>query len=138
LLLLLLLLLCGGAYAIWRVIQNEPAPGTTPTPGATSVITTPPATTPPVTTAPPTTPPATTGPVTIAVPNVVGLNGQQADEQLRAAGFTNIKFVNGDNDGTAVQLLQDWTVQAQNPVAGQQATSDQEITVTVIKPSGGM
>jgi len=133
----LLLLLCGGAYALWKVLQDEPAGGGGGTPTTPPVVqTTPvtPPTTPPATTAPPTTPPVTL----IEVPNVVGKNGQAADEQLRAAGFTNIKFVNGDNDGTAVQLLQDWTVTAQNPAAGQMVPGDTEIVLTAIKPSGGM
>ena len=149
---MLLLCLGGTAWYIWFRPGSTPGAGdATPTPTATSQVTTPPATTepaapPPTATATATATPAPTEtasptetePATIDVPNVVGKTGAQADKILRDAGFTKITFVSGDDPSDPVQILGEWKVTEQSPAAGEKVAPDTEIVLTVTKLGGGL
>ncbi|TVT15408.1 hypothetical protein FNH06_36210 [Amycolatopsis acidiphila] len=92
---------------------------------------TPPATT-PASTASSTTAPATTAEL-ITVPDVSGLNHQDAQNRMQAAGLYNLREVDGTGQGRALVLDRNWVQVAQDPPAGSKVPKDTVITLTAIK-----
>lgn len=65
--------------------------------------------------------------------DLVGKNGQLADDELRKVGFVNIKY--GAQGATAPDPahLADWNVSAVEPAGGTPAQSNDNIVVTLVK-----
>ena len=71
----------------------------------------------------------------IAVPaDLVGKNAQTADDELRKAGFVNIKYGSADTTVTVDPAhLADWKVTKTDPAGGATVPSNENIVVTVVK-----
>jgi len=67
-----------------------------------------------------------------AVPDLVGLDGETAQDQLEDAGF-KVEFDAGDD---FVVLAKNWTVDSQEPAAGSEVESGSTVTLVVSKPEG--
>lgn len=70
----------------------------------------------------------------IVIPtDLVGKNGQLADDELRKVGFVNIKY--GAQGATAPDPahLADWNVAKVEPAGGSPAQSNDNIVVTLVK-----
>jgi hypothetical protein len=75
-------------------------------------------------------------PARITIPtDLVGKNAQLADDELRKAGFVNLKYGTQDTTLPApdAQHLADWNVAAVNPAPGAVAGSTDNIVLTVVK-----
>jgi hypothetical protein len=93
------------------------APGTTEPPG----------------TAPPVPPTATSTAVLITVPDVSGMNHQDAQNRMQAAGLYNLREVDGTGQGRALVVDRNWVQVGQDPPAGSKVPRDAVITLTAIK-----
>lgn len=70
----------------------------------------------------------------IAVPNVIGVNAQVADDILRKAGFVNIRYGSADTPAAVDPAhLADWKVTKTDPFAGEMKPSNTNIVMTVVK-----
>ena len=67
----------------------------------------------------------------ITVPDVVGMKGDVATEALEKAGLTQRPSYTDVDGKESVWKPSNWSVTAQNPVAGTQVPADQAITLTV-------
>ncbi|WP_261559858.1 PASTA domain-containing protein, partial [Frankia tisae] len=121
--------------------------GSTATTTASAVVPAPVASAPPVTGVPPVTsgapaaggsiaagavaPVASTTPAPRrAVPNVVGLNHQTAQDTLQAAGFYNLAEQDGTGQGRMLVLDRNWHVIAQAPGPGTVISTDGQVMLT--------
>jgi len=98
-----------------------------------------PAPTPPTPTSTPTTPAAPgsgaeTAPTKlITVPDVSGMNHQQAQDAMQAAGLYHLREVDGKGLGRMMVVDSNWRQTGQSPAAGTQVTPDAVITLTAVK-----
>lgn len=67
----------------------------------------------------------------ITVPDVVGMKGDVATEALEKAGLTQTPSYTDVDGKESVWKPSNWSVTAQDPVAGTQVPADQAITLTV-------
>lgn len=77
----------------------------------------------------------TSAAATIAVPKVVGQHLDAATSALTAVGLTKTTPTDGSGQGRAVLNSNNWIVQNQKPAAGTRVTTQQVITLVVVKPS---
>ncbi|MDQ0379166.1 PASTA domain-containing protein [Amycolatopsis thermophila] len=90
-----------------------------------------PAATPP---APVSAPPAPAGSAElVTVPDVSGMNHQQAQDTMQAAGLYNLREVDGKGLGRTLVVDRNWVQVGQDPPAGTKVTPDTVITLTAIK-----
>ncbi|OXM73065.1 hypothetical protein CF166_11115 [Amycolatopsis sp. KNN50.9b] len=69
----------------------------------------------------------------ITVPDVSGLNHQQAQDTMQAAGLYNLREVDGKGLGRVLVVDSNWVQVGQDPPAGTKVTADTVITLTAIK-----
>jgi hypothetical protein len=81
------------------------------------------------------TPPATrtTEAKLITVPDVSGMNHQDAQNTMQAAGLYNLREVDGKGQGRALVLDRNWVQTGQSPSAGTKVAPDTVITLTAVK-----
>ena len=74
-------------------------------------------------------------PTVVAMPDLVGLNGQVAVDKLTALGFSrlHIGFGSADPNASVVILPANWKVVAQSVPAGAQVDISSNITLTAVK-----
>ncbi|MGC7094425.1 PASTA domain-containing protein [Amycolatopsis lurida] len=114
----LLLASCGGA---------PPAPTSTPAPVPASATATATATSSAAASA------AGTPAATITVPDVSGMNHQDAQNAMQAAGLYNLREVDGKGLGRALLVDRNWVQTGQSPPAGTKVAPDAVITLTAVK-----
>jgi len=68
----------------------------------------------------------------LKVPDVVGMNAQDAYDKLDKLGFTNINT--GSDDGSVPMLLTNWNVKSQSVPAGKKISRGRSITLTLTRP----
>ncbi|QWF81248.1 PASTA domain-containing protein [Amycolatopsis sp. CA-230715] len=69
-------------------------------------------------------------PLLIEVPDVAGMNHQQAQDTMQAAGLHNLRQVDGKGLGRPLTAARDWVQVGQDPPAGAQVAPDITITLT--------
>ncbi|KAA9165023.1 PASTA domain-containing protein [Amycolatopsis acidicola] len=69
----------------------------------------------------------------ITVPDVSGMNHQQAQDTMQAAGLFNLREVDGKGLGRALVVDRNWVQVAQDPPAGSRVPPDTVITLTAVK-----
>lgn len=69
----------------------------------------------------------------ITVPDVSGMNHQQAQDTMQAAGLYNLREVDGTGQGRALVVDRNWVQVGQDPPAGTQVRPDTVITLTAVK-----
>lgn len=72
-------------------------------------------------------------PKLVTVPAVVGKNAAVAEDELKRAGFTKIRFSSGDPDHRVVLLPQNWQVEKQSAVPGSNLEPDAVFVLTCRK-----
>jgi hypothetical protein len=105
-------------------------PGTSPgtTPATTGVPTSASA---PATTAAPAS--STTPEALVTVPDVSGMNHQDAQDTMQAAGLYNLAEVDGTGKGRMLLVDRNWVQTGQDPAAGSKVPADTKVTLTAIK-----
>jgi hypothetical protein len=78
-------------------------------------------------------PASTTAAGLITVPDVSGMNHQDAQDRMQAAGLYNLREVDGTGQGRALVADRNWVQVAQDPLAGSKVPKDTVITLTAIK-----
>ncbi|SFI91339.1 PASTA domain-containing protein [Amycolatopsis sacchari] len=71
----------------------------------------------------------------ITVPDVSGMNHQDAQDTMQAAGLYNLREVDGTGRGRMLILDRDWVQTGQSPAAGTKVAPGTVITLTAIKYS---
>lgn len=95
------------------------------------------------------TPPGTTSPSTSAtasprastsepaklvkVPDVSGMNHQDAQDAMQKAGLYNLREVDGTGQGRMLVLDRNWIQTGQDPAPGTEVPADAVITLTAVK-----
>ncbi|MFD8498645.1 PASTA domain-containing protein [Amycolatopsis sp. NPDC059657] len=69
----------------------------------------------------------------ITVPDVSGMNHQQAQDTMQAAGLYNLREVDGKGLGRALVVDNNWVQTGQSPAAGTKVAPDTVITLTAVK-----
>ncbi|GAB2773054.1 PASTA domain-containing protein [Amycolatopsis magusensis] len=69
----------------------------------------------------------------ITVPDVSGMNHQDAQNAMQAAGLYNLREVDGKGEGRALVVDRNWVQTGQSPAPGTQVTPDTVITLTAVK-----
>ncbi|GAA1984451.1 PASTA domain-containing protein [Amycolatopsis minnesotensis] len=69
-------------------------------------------------------------PQLIEVPDVAGMNHQQAQDTIQAAGLHNLREVDGKGLGRPLLVDRDWVQAGQDPPAGAKVAADTTITLT--------
>ena len=67
------------------------------------------------------------------VPNVSGMNHQQAQDTMQAAGFYNLREVDGKGLGRLLLVDRNWVQTGQSPAAGSRVPADTVVTLTAVK-----
>lgn len=87
----------------------------------------------PGTGSPPPTSAVTTQAKLITVPDVSGMNHQDAQNAMQKAGLYNLREVDGKGLGRALVLDRNWVQTGQSPSAGTKVAPDTVITLTAVK-----
>ena len=82
-----------------------------------------------------TAPPVTASPKLIKVPDVSGMNHQDAQDAMQRAGLYNLREVDGTGQGRALVIDRNWRQTGQDPAAGTEVGPDTVITLTAVKYS---
>lgn len=69
----------------------------------------------------------------ITVPDVSGMNHQQVQDTMQAAGLYNLREVDGKGLGRALVVDRNWVQTGQSPAAGTRVAPDTVITLTAVK-----
>lgn len=69
----------------------------------------------------------------ITVPDVSGMNHQQAQDAMQAAGLYNLREVDGKGLGRALVVDRNWVQVGQDPAAGTKVPPGTVITLTAVK-----
>ncbi|MFT7871034.1 MULTISPECIES: PASTA domain-containing protein [Amycolatopsis] len=69
----------------------------------------------------------------IKVPDVSGMNHQDAQNAMQQAGLYNLREVDGTGQGRALVIDRNWRQTAQDPPAGTEVAPDAVITLTAVK-----
>jgi hypothetical protein len=69
----------------------------------------------------------------IKVPDVSGMNHQDAQDTMQRAGLYNLREVDGTGQGRMLVLDRNWVQTGQNPAAGTEVAPDTVITLTAVK-----
>ncbi len=67
---------------------------------------------------------------TATVPDVVGMNHQQAQDAMQAAGFYGLREVDATGQGRALLWDRNWIVVSQSPEGGVDASVDSTVTLS--------
>ena len=91
-----------------------------------------------VTTGAETTTPAAPAPTSeaaklIKVPDVSGMNHQDAQNAMQKAGLYNLREVDGTGQGRALIVDRNWVQTGQDPAPGTEVPADAVITLTAVK-----
>lgn len=78
-------------------------------------------------------PPATTSAALIKVPDVSGMNHQDAQDTMQRAGLYNLREVDGTGKGRMLVLDRNWVQTGQSPAPGTEVPPDTVITLTAVK-----
>ena len=70
---------------------------------------------------------------TIKVPDVSGMNHQDAQNAMQKAGLYNLREVDGTGQGRALVIDRNWVQTGQDPAAGTEVSADAVITLTAVK-----
>lgn len=68
----------------------------------------------------------------LTVPDLAGMNAQDAQDKLDDLGFTRVHV--GSDDGSVPLLLSNWTVKSQSVPAGKKVDAGRSITLTLTRP----
>ncbi|WP_328458303.1 PASTA domain-containing protein [Amycolatopsis sp. NBC_00438] len=79
--------------------------------------------------------PATTRAASIKVPDVSGMNHQDAQNAMQKAGLYNLREVDGTGQGRALLVDRNWVQTGQDPAPGTEVQPDAVITLTAVKTS---
>jgi hypothetical protein len=77
--------------------------------------------------------PATASAASIKVPDVSGMNHQDAQNAMQKAGLYNLREVDGTGQGRALLIDRNWVQTGQDPAAGTEVQPDAVITLTAVK-----
>lgn len=77
--------------------------------------------------------PPRTSAAPIKVPDVSGMNHQDAQNAMQRAGLYNLREVDGTGQGRALVIDRNWVQTAQDPPPGTEVSPDAVITLTAIK-----
>lgn len=69
----------------------------------------------------------------IKVPDVSGMNHQDAQNAMQRAGLYNLREVDGTGQGRALVIDRNWRQTAQDPPPGTEVAPDAVITLTAVK-----
>ena len=69
----------------------------------------------------------------ITVPDVSGMNHQQAQDTMQAAGLYNLREVDGKGLKRLLIIDRNWIQTGQDPAAGSKVSPDTVITLTAVK-----
>lgn len=69
----------------------------------------------------------------VKVPDVSGMNHQDAQDTMQKAGLYNLREVDGTGQGRMLVLDRNWVQTGQDPVAGTEVPADAVITLTAVK-----
>ena len=82
----------------------------------------------------PTLPTSTEPPATdLTIPELTGVNGRIAADQLENLGFTNVSYASATPGKDVVLLLSNWTVQSVEPGPGTVVPSGSAVVLTMTK-----
>jgi beta-lactam-binding protein with PASTA domain len=76
---------------------------------------------------------ASTPAALIKVPDVSGMNHQDAQDTMQRAGLYNLREVDGTGQGRMLVLDRNWVQTGQDPAAGTEVPADTVITLTAVK-----
>jgi hypothetical protein len=76
---------------------------------------------------------APTSAASIKVPDVSGMNHQDAQNAMQKAGLYNLREVDGTGQGRALLIDRNWVQTGQDPAAGTEVQPDAVITLTAVK-----
>jgi beta-lactam-binding protein with PASTA domain len=77
--------------------------------------------------------PSSTSAARIKVPDVSGMNHQDAQNAMQKAGLYNLREVDGTGQGRALVVDRNWVQTGQDPAAGTEVPADAVITLTAVK-----
>ncbi|MGW5717997.1 PASTA domain-containing protein [Amycolatopsis sp. NPDC003865] len=77
--------------------------------------------------------PSSTSAKRIKVPDVSGMNHQDAQDAMQRAGLYNLREVDGTGQGRALVVDRNWVQTGQDPAAGTEVPPDAVITLTGVK-----
>ncbi|SFW77658.1 PASTA domain-containing protein [Amycolatopsis australiensis] len=77
--------------------------------------------------------PATTSAALIKVPDVSGMNHQDAQDTMHRAGLHHLREVDGTGQGRMLVVDRNWVQTGQDPAAGTEVPPDTVITLTAVK-----
>jgi beta-lactam-binding protein with PASTA domain len=80
-----------------------------------------------------TTTPASAPAKLIKVPDVSGMNHQDAQNAMQRAGLYNLREVDGTGQGRALVIDRNWRQTGQDPAPGTEVPADAVITLTAVK-----
>ncbi|MDQ7803171.1 PASTA domain-containing protein [Amycolatopsis sp. A133] len=69
----------------------------------------------------------------IKVPDVSGMNHQDAQDAMQRAGLYNLREVDGTGQGRALVVDRNWRQTGQDPAPGTEVPADAVITLTAVK-----
>ncbi|MEA5362675.1 PASTA domain-containing protein [Amycolatopsis sp., V23-08] len=69
----------------------------------------------------------------IKVPDVSGMNHQDAQNTMQKAGLYNLREVDGTGQGRALLVDRNWVQTGQDPAPGTEVPPDTVITLTAVK-----
>jgi hypothetical protein len=69
----------------------------------------------------------------VKVPDVSGMNHQDAQDAMQRAGLRNLREVDGTGQGRMLVLDRNWVQTGQDPAAGTEVAADAVITLTAVK-----
>lgn len=69
----------------------------------------------------------------IKVPDVSGMNHQDAQDTMQRAGLYNLREVDGTGQGRLLVLDRNWVQTGQDPAPGTEVPADAVITLTAVK-----
>jgi beta-lactam-binding protein with PASTA domain len=69
----------------------------------------------------------------VKVPDVSGMNHQDAQDTMQRAGLYNLREVDGTGQGRMLVLDRNWVQTGQDPAAGTEVPADTVITLTAVK-----
>lgn len=77
--------------------------------------------------------PSSTSAKLIKVPDVSGMNHQDAQDAMQRAGLYNLREVDGTGQGRMLVIDRNWVQTGQDPAAGTEVPADAVITLTAVK-----
>ncbi len=78
-------------------------------------------------------PTSASAPQLIKVPDVSGMNHQDAQNAMQRAGLYNLREVDGTGQGRALVIDRNWRQTGQDPAPGTEVPADAVITLTAVK-----